>query len=160
MYIKCMIKNNLVVDALKKTLPFQILYTANFQKAFRRKFHKNSIHKDISPDIFSILYFINCNPDITQIELAQILFKGKAHVGKILNEMEKLEYIKREQHGKLIKNIILPKGEKLHNKAFKEFAKMKNIINSNFTTEEINQFIEYLVRYRETLEKIVDVKLK
>lgn len=149
----------LLRNKLKKTLTFQLVYTANFQKSFRRIFHEN-INKEISPDIFSILYFITYNPDITQIEIAKILFKGKAHVGKILNEMENMELIKRQHNGKFIKNIILPKGKILHQKAFQEFLKMKQALKMEFTEEETNKFLEFLIRYRKVLGEIVDVKLK
>lgn len=145
-------------DTLENDLTYQILYTANFHKSFRRRFHQQFVSPELHPDITTILYFISSCPDITQAEMAKYLFKGKAHVGKILNEMEKLGLIKREQHENYIKNIILPKGEELNKKAFKAYEKLKYTLH--FTEEETKQFLSYILKYREMLEKIVDVKLK
>ncbi len=156
----CMKNINSITDELKQDITFQLVYTGNFLKSFRRIFHTKFVHKELHPDIFSILFFITCNPSITQAEIARILFKGKAHVGKILNEMERLEIIKREHNGKLIKNIILPKGEELHKKAFKEVMKTQSAIYNEFTPEEVKQFTEFITRYRNVLGKFVDIKLK
>lgn len=147
-------------EDFQNSLTFQILYTANLHKTFRRRFQRKFISEEISPDVTSILYFTKCEPDITQAELARRLFKGKAHLGKILNEMEKQGLIKREYHNNSIKNIILPKGEELHQKAYKEFKRMKTLINKTFTKEEKEQFLSLISRYRSLLNSLIDVKLK
>lgn len=151
---------NQLENKLENSLTFQLLYTAIIHKTFRRRFHNKFIDKNISPDVTSILYFMTQNPDISQTELAKCLFKGKAHTGKILNEMERQGLIKRETKEHSIKNIILPKGQALHQKAFKEFLRMKEIMHKSFTNDEINQFISYIIRYRNTLSSVIDVKLK
>ena len=90
-----MIKNIERFTQLQENLAYQIDYTANFNRSFRREFQMKYISKDISPDEFAILYAITNVPDITQSELAKLLFKGKAHIGKILNDMETRGIIKR-----------------------------------------------------------------
>ena len=86
---------NKIVPQLDDNLAFQIDYTANYNKSFRREFQAQFIGGCETPDEFTILYALHLHPDISQSELAKFLFKGKAHIGKILNEMEERGLIKR-----------------------------------------------------------------
>ena len=110
-----MTKNANRLDLLEKNLPYQIEYTANFNKSFRREFQARFIGDEVTPDEFSILYAITNVPDISQSEIATLLFKGKAHVGKILNDMETRGIIKRIADTKnnimIKKNILTDKGK-------------------------------------------------
>lgn len=147
---------------LRKNLAFQIDYTANFNRSFRRSFQGKYIDPEVSLDEASILYIMNFYPDISQAALGRYLFKGKAHVGKILNEMEKKGFIKREnqKHSITTKNTILPKGRQILEKSFKEFNKIKDAIENTFSQEEIENCLKLLERYREMLGGLVEVKLK
>ena len=91
-----MAKKDLLDIKLENSLAFQIDYTSNFNKSFRRAFHKKFMNSNISMDELAILFLINIKPDITQAALARYMFKGKAHVGKILNIMEEKGLIKRK----------------------------------------------------------------
>ena len=91
-----MAKKDLLDIKLENSLAFQIDYTSNFNKSFRRAFHKKFMNSNISMDELAILLLINIRPDITQTALARYMFKGKAHVGKILNIMEEKGLIKRK----------------------------------------------------------------
>lgn len=159
-----MIENIERFTQLQENLAYQIDYTANFNRSFRREFQMKYISKDISPDEFAILYAITNVPDITQSELAKLLFKGKAHIGKILNDMETRGIIKRaaETRGNIIikRNIITPVGAEIYEKGNKEFQRIKSIMKKEFSDDDIKQFILYLRKFREVLNSIVDVKLK
>ena len=89
-----MAKKDLLDIKLENSLAFQIDYTSNFNKSFRRAFHKKFMNSNISMDELAILLLINIRPDITQTALARYMSKGKAHVGKILNIMEEKGLIK------------------------------------------------------------------
>lgn len=149
---------------LEENLAYQIDYTANFNKSFRREFQAQKIAECCSPDEFTILYAIHFDPDISQSELAKLLFKGKAHVGKMLNEMESRGLIKRVAYTRnniIIKqSVITKKGLEIFEKGHKEFLKIKERINENFSKEEMKQFINYLKKFRQIISTIVDVKLK
>lgn len=149
---------------LEKNLSYQIDYTSNFNKSFRREFQAKHIDNAITPDEFSILYAIFYLPDITQSELAALLFKGKAHIGKILNEMEEKGLVKRsaDTRGNIIvkRNELTSEGIKIFKQGHKEFEKVKKAMENNFSEDELYQFIEYLKRYRNILETLVEVKLK
>lgn len=159
-----MIKNSDKMIQLKNNLAFQIDYTSNFNKSFRREFQLKYIGDEVTPDEFNILYALTFEPNISQSELASLLFKGKAHIGKILNDMESRGLIKRiadTRNNIIIKrNVITPEGEKIFNKGHKEFEKIKNVMYQEFTEEERTQFLSYLVKFRNALSSMVDVKLK
>ena len=82
-----MIKKEDIIP-LDEYLPYQIDFTANFNKSFRREFQSQYVSTEITPDEMTIFYCIYFNPHMSQSEMAKFLFKGKAHVGKILNDME------------------------------------------------------------------------
>ncbi len=149
---------------LEENLAYQIDYTANFNKSFRREFQAQKIAECCSPDEFTILYALHFDPDISQSELAKLLFKGKAHVGKMLNEMESRGLIKRvadTRNNIIIKrSVVTKKGLEIFEKGHKEFLKIKEKIHENFSKEEMGQFINYLKKFRQIVSTIVDVKLK
>lgn len=152
------------LNILETNLPYQIEYTANFNKSFRREFQSRFIGNDVTPDEFSILYAITNIPDISQSEIATLLFKGKAHVGKILNDMESRGIIKRIADTKnnimIKKNILTDKGKAIFEKGDIEIEKVQKLMEKEFTKQELDKFINYLKKYRQIQSSIVDVKLK
>lgn len=152
------------IIALDEYLPYQIDYTANFNKSFRREFQAKYISEEISADEMAIFYCIYFNPKISQSEMAKFLFKGKAHVGKILNDMETRGLIKRIADTKdniiIKRNEITPKGMKFLEKGYNESLKIREQMEKEFSQEDIEKLISYLKRYRKVLNSIVDVKLK
>ncbi len=149
---------------LDEYLPYQIDYTANFNKSFRREFQAQYVSTEITADEMSILYCIYFKPQISQSEMAKFLFKGKAHVGKILNDMESRELITRvadTRNNMIIKrNEITKKGKAFLEKGFNESEKVRKKMEHEFTKEDIDTFISYLKRYQKVLNSLVDVKLK
>lgn len=157
-----MAKKDLLDIKLENSLAFQIDYTSNFNKSFRRAFHKKFMNSNISMDELAILFLINIRPDITQAALARYMFKGKAHVGKILNIMEEKGLIKRKyiEHSNTTKNIITKKGNDILKQGQKDFKNIEKKTNEMFSLHELEQFFEYLKKYRKLLESIVEVKIK
>ncbi len=157
-----MAKKDLLDIKLENSLAFQIDYTSNFNKSFRRAFHKKFMNSNISMDELAILFLINIRPDITQAALARYMFKGKAHVGKILNIMEEKGLIKRKyiEHSNTTKNIITKKGNDILKQGQKDFKNIEKKTKDMFSLQELEQFFEYLKKYRKLLESIVEVKIK
>lgn len=146
----------------RKSLPFQIEYTSKFNNTFRRKFHEQFMDKATSPDEFAILGFLLNEPEISQNKIGKIIFKGKAHIGKMLHEMEQKGLIVREpQSNNSFKNTVTSKGEQIFKDGIDKIE--KNIIakfKEEFSQEEHELFISFLERYRNVMKSIVDVKLK
>ena len=145
-------------------LPYQIVYTANFNKSFRREFQTKYISDEMSADEVAILMLIDMNPDISQTDIAKYMFKGKAHVGKMLNDMENKGYLKRTVDTKdnvmIKKSIMTPKAEKYIKYAKEQSKVIKERMEKEFSEDEKEVFISYLKRFRGVLSSLVDVKLK
>lgn len=158
-----MVKKELKIS-IEDFLPYQIDYTANYNKSFRREFQTKYIAEDVTPDEFGILCLIHEDTSISQSELAKFLFKGKAHVGKILNEMEVKGLIKRSvdiKNNVMIKhNQITEEGKAFIDKAYDRLKIIKIKMNKEFSKSEVKEFISYLKRFRSVLGSLVDVKLK
>lgn len=156
--------SNEAYKTLEEHLPYQIDYTANFNKSFRREHQAQFISSELTADELAILLILKWEPDATQSELAKFLFKGKAHVGKILNDMEQRGYIERiaDTRDNIIikRNKITEKGVEICTKGYAEGKKIQQKINEEFSNKELDQFISYLKRYQSVLNSIVDVKLK
>lgn len=149
----------------EESLAYQIDYTANYNRAFRREFQSKFVNKDLSADECAILVAIHRNPTITQSGLGKLLFKGKAHVGKILNDLETRGYVTRtaDTKDKIIikRNVITQKGLDVIKVSAKEVqGRVESAMNKEFSQEEISKFIELMRKYRKVLSSIVEVKLK
>ena len=157
-----MAKKDLFDIKLENSLAFQIDYTSNFNKSFRRAFHKKFMNSNISMDELAILFLINIRPDITQAALARYMFKGKAHVGKILNIMEEKGLIKRKyiEHSNTTNNTITKKGNDIVKQGQKDIENIEKKTKDMFSLQELEQFFEYLKKYIKLLESIVEVKIK
>ena len=143
-------------------ITFQIDYTANFNKSFRRRFIAAFIDSDLTPDEFSIIYFVSLEPNISQTALAKYLFRGKAHIGKILKEMEQKKLIKRvvSKHSSAAKIVLLAKAKQIYEKGVKVTENLRQRYENEFSEEEIKQFLHFLKRYREMLSSLIEVDLK
>jgi len=152
------------LSEIENNISYQIDYTANFNKSFRREHQAEFISKDLTADETAILFMIHFEPEISQSEIAQFLFKGKAHVGKILNDMESrglLERIPDVKDNIIIKrNKITQKGYAYFEKGYTETQRIKKIMAEEFSQEEMQQFISHLKKFRKVLNSIVEVKLK
>ena len=159
-----MAKNTNGFKKMEDNLTFQIDYTANFNKTFRREFQEQIINANVTTDECSILFAIDYNPDISQSELARLMFKGKAHIGKILNDMEERGLVKRiaDTRDNIIikRNEITQDGMEILKKGYEAIDKVKKAVDNEFSKEDIEQFKDYLRRYRKVLRTFVDVKLK
>lgn len=149
-------------SSFENNIAFQIDYTANFNKSFRRRFNSKYIDSEILPDEFSIIYIVSKLPDISQVELARYLFKGKAHIGKILKEMEIKNLVKRtsSSHSAPAKIILLPQAKQIYAKGMKEIETLRSKFEEEFSEEEIKQFLLFLKRYRKVMSSLVEVNLK
>ena len=156
--------NTSLEELFENFIPYQIVYTANFNKSFRREFQSKYISDEMCADEVAILLLIDMAPDISQTDIAKYMFKGKAHVGKMLNDMEAKGYIKRVVDTKdnimIKKSIMTHKAEKYIKFAKEKSQIIKDRMEKEFSEAEKKVFISYLKRFRGVLSSLVDVKLK
>lgn len=105
------------------------------------KIYQDSDKPILDLDEFKILSHIMDAPNLSQSDISKLVYKGKAHVGKILNGLESKHYIKRElstRNNMIIKHTILTeKGKDVFFYTDEKFNEIIQNINSVFTEEEL-----------------------
>lgn len=145
--------NPLFIDGL----PFNIEKTARVSYLLGKSYYKDIVKSRLELVEYTILSYIISNPGLSQSDLSKLLFKGKAHIGKILNDMEDKGYIKRiaASENNILKKItkITPKGKELYDKTHEVFKNLGEKVLEDFSKEEIETFNNLLNKYR---TKILD----
>ncbi len=92
-------------------------------------------------DEFKILSHIMDDPNLSQSDIGKLVYKGKAHVGKILNELEKKNYIKRDlttRNNIIIKHtVITEQGKDIYFYTDERFKEINQNIKKLFSEEEL-----------------------
>lgn len=141
---------------------YKLEYTARFcARYFSLFFKENFSHLDITESECTVMDTILRSPEISQIDLARILFKGRSHITQILNSLEAKAYITRVdtvKNGRKIRQTVLTeKGMKIYkelNQVFeKKFARM-----AKYFEEKEDTFVRMLSEIREILTEGEDVK--
>ena len=106
-----------------------------------RKTHKK-LNFEITHEKYVILEIIYLNPGILQFEIAQQISMHRSYVCKFLSQLQKEGYIRREEHIKgkrkiILKNFLTPKGEELYHK-IKNYIINEILLSS--TDDEIEEF--------------------
>ena len=103
-------------------------------------------------DEFKILSHILENPELSQSDIAKLVYKVKAHIGKILSEMEKKGYITRNistHNNIMVKRTALTEmGEKLYHETDIAFKKLADDTLAEFSKEEIDIFLHLLDKFK------------
>lgn len=143
---------------------YKLEYTARVcARYFSLFFKENFSHLDITQSEYEVMDTIVRTPEISQIDLARMLFKGRSHVTQILNSLEAKNYIKRMDvvnNGRKIRRTELTdKGENIYNqiKSFSEsrrkFSKM-----CKYFEEKEDMFVGILSEIQQILTEGETVK--
>ena len=144
---------------------YKLEYTARVcARYFSLFFKENFAHLDITQSEYEVMDTIVRTPEISQIDLARMLFKGRSHVTQILNSLEAKNYIKRMDvvnNGRKIRRTELTdKGENIYNqiKSFSEsrrkFSKM-----CKYFEEKEDTFVGILSEIQQILTEGETVKI-
>ena len=84
------------------------------QTARMMKFHATQqfalLEIDLTPEEYTTLDTIMCNPELCQRDLAKLLLLDRANTGRVLNKLESLKYIARyvdTKNNRLVKKVII-----------------------------------------------------
>jgi DNA-binding MarR family transcriptional regulator len=132
-----------------------IFYTIERAIKEYRKFGQNQINekiKDITIDQALVLFFITDQPELSQSEIGDIIFKDNASISRMIELMIKNDYLIRKMNSKDRRKFKLApsvKGKRV-------FADLKKIIAKNRETalRDISE-IEILQLFQ-TLNKIIN----
>lgn len=122
----------------------------HFAKLFKRKFS----NLDITHGEFCVIDTIVRTPEISQIELARLLCKGRAHITLILSSIENKGFIKRSneiKNGRQIRiTALTEKGQQIYNTICTELDKNFKNMTTFFDGKE-----EKLISYLEEIQEII-----
>lgn len=125
--------------------------TARVSELMARNYYKTYIDGNeqmLELDEFKILSHILENPDLSQNDISKLVYKGKAHVGKILNEMAQKGYIDRVLSTKnniMVKHTVLTElGKQLYKNTDDKYREIALKTLKTFSEAEIADLIRLL----------------
>ena len=144
-----------------ENIPYKLEQTARIGYLLGKNYYKNYVNTILDLDEYAILSHITANPHLSQSDLSKLMYKGKAHIGKILRSMEKKGYVKRgvATSNNIMKKVtkITAKGEKLLYETHRVFVKLAQNVLSVFTPEEKEIFIKLLDKYRDKITSTYEI---
>ena len=137
------------------------------QTARMMKFHAIQLFSlleiDLTPEEYTTLDTIMCNPELCQRDLAKLLLLDRANTGRVLNKLEKMKYITRTidtRNNRLVKKVVITeKGiqelDIINNKIMDKYL----AIASKIPQEEFDSVKQSLRNLRLNLEKHIENKI-
>lgn len=133
-------------------LPFKLAETARISELMARNYYKNYVTSILDLDEFSILSHIIADPSLSQSDLAKLVYKGKAHIGKILNEMEQKGLITRtvNTHNNMMvkRTALTEQGKKLYAETDEAFRQLGTKVLAEFSDKEMDDFLYLLEKLK------------
>ena len=134
---------------------FKLECTAKIcERYFMQMFKKKFASMGITQGEFCVMDTIVRSPEISQIELARLLFKGRAHITQMLNSLEEKGFIKRineTKNGRQVRKTSLTKyGEQIYNSICLDIDK-----NLNHMTKFFEGNDEKLISYLDEIKNII-----
>lgn len=123
----------------------------------------NQLNMGVTIDQFAALDAIYTNNDICQRDLSKIILKDRSNTGRILNILEKNEFINRaiETKGKrLVKKIyITEKGKKVIEDNQEKLRTAFEKVFDDVSEEEFATLRKTLDKLKESLSKITSIQI-
>ena len=121
------------------------------------------LNMSISPDEFYALDVIMMHDNICQRELAKLILKDRPNTGRILDSLEGKGYIERfadTKNNRLVRRMrITDTGRKVTEETSERLREYISNLPKIFSDEDKNKLKELMIRFRERLEKEVEMKI-
>ena len=114
----------------------------------------NKLNIEITPEQFLILMALNDNDGIYQRQLANMTFKDRPNINRIVSILERGKYIVSQcsSNGRQIKQLfITDKGKSICNKILPIIFEVWNTTTKGLEENEIEQFINTLQKIEQNL---------
>lgn len=141
-------------------IPYKVVETARIAELMARTYFKTYMKegsKFLELDEFTIICHLLESENLSQSDMSKLLYKGKAHVGKILKEMEEKGYIERVanmNNNIMVKHTVITElGMKMFEATNNEFSKLGSSVISEFKPEEVKTFHAFLDKFQENILK-------
>lgn len=113
---------------------------------------------DVTTEQWSVMVCIYSTPGITQTDIANIVFKDKSNVTRILDILEKNGHIERRKNPSDRRSYTIyltEKGEETIKKLFPLVKKANEMSTKNLSKEELDTLIKQLKTVRDTLKELI-----
>ena len=121
------------------------------------------LNMPISPDEFYALDVLMMNGNICQRELAKLILKDRPNTGRILDSLESKGYIERfadTKNNRLVRRMrITDEGKKVTEETSERLREYISNLPKIFSDEDKNKLKELMIRFRESLEQEVEMKI-
>ena len=121
------------------------------------------LNMSISPDEFYALDVIMMHDNICQRELAKLILKDRPNTGRILDSLDGKGYIERfadTKNNRLVRRMrITDTGRKVTEETSERLREYISNLPKIFSDEDKNKLKELMIRFRESLEKEVEMKI-
>ena len=146
-------KNTVQEKLINQRIGVRLARVGMLSKAFAiQTFNKLNI--DITPEQFIILMALNDNDGIYQRQLANMTFKDRPNINRIVSILERGKYIVSQcsSNGRQIKQLfITDKGKSICNKILPIIFDVWNTTTKGLEENEIEQFINTLQKIEQNL---------
>jgi len=121
------------------------------------------LNLQVSPEEFYALDIIMINEGICQRELAKIILKDRPNTGRILDSLEEKGYVERfvdTKNNRLVKIAkITEKGKIITNETSNKLREYISNLPRIFSIEDKDKLKDLIEKFRESLEKEVEMKI-
>ena len=124
---------------------------------FHKLLRENNI--GITTEQFSVMMAVYTKSGITQSEIAKMVLKDKTNITRIIDLLEKSDYIKRkrDRNDRRIYKIYLTKsGKVILNKVFPITEQVDKNGLSNLNISQISELKKLLANVRETYRELIN----
>lgn len=110
---------------------------------------------EITPEQYIILAILVENGELYQRQIAEIAYKDRPNITRLINILEKKGLVKRVedvQKRKVFKIVITKKGVEIHQKIRPHMLELHNSAVNGITKEELESCIDTLTKMLDNLE--------
>ena len=123
----------------------------------------DKICSEISPEEFIVLDTISCNNGLCQRDLARLILKDRANTGRILDSLEKKNFIIRyndTKNNRLVRKVVITdKGEFIIKELRTRFQPYHEKMCKLFNNEELLVLKRSLKKFRDAVSQIVEIQI-
>ncbi len=144
------------------TIFYQIELTAKYCKLLGQQVFEK-LNVGISPEEFSVLDTLSCNPYLCQRDLAKLILKDRANTGKLLDSLEKKGFITRNlsiKNNRPVKKVeITEKGKQKLDEATERIRPHFLIVQDKINNSNISQIGNLLKDLRSVLDETLEIQI-
>lgn len=126
-------------------------------EAFKRWFEENT-DGYLTAEEFTILDTIDLGQNLSQIELANMMLKGKAHTGKFLDSLESKGLITRlydTKNSRMVKIPVMTElGKQTYNDLRKKIQTITEKIHKVYSWEDTEKLKKELKKFRKSITEM------